>query len=371
MTARVLVVGGGITGLDRRPHAGPLDRARRRGDRGARGRRPPRRQAADVAVRRRPAVDEGADAFLARVPHATALAREVGLGELTSPTAATAAVWFDGCTRSPRGCCSACRPTSCGCRGAACCRSAASCAPPRSRCSPAATTPTRSAPWCAAGSATRSTSASSTPSSAASTPPTPTASAWRWCRSWRLSPEAGAACCSAPDGAAPTPRRRPDRCSTPRSAGWPTSWTPSRPRPRDGGVTIRTGCRVATLAADGRRWRVDGEAFDAVVLATPAAPTAPLARRRRPGGRPAAGDDGPRRRRPRHARRPRVARAAAWTQRLPRAQAGAAHGDGGVVRLAEVGPLAAAARARCCVCRSGATGCPSTTSTTTTCWREP
>ncbi len=42
------------------------------------------------------AVDEGADAFLARVPHATALATDVGLGEdLTSPTGASAAVWFD------------------------------------------------------------------------------------------------------------------------------------------------------------------------------------------------------------------------------------------------------------------------------------
>lgn len=42
-------------------------------------------------------VDEGADAFLARVPHATSLARAVGLGDaLTSPTAASAAVWCDG-----------------------------------------------------------------------------------------------------------------------------------------------------------------------------------------------------------------------------------------------------------------------------------
>ncbi|MBA3288571.1 MAG: protoporphyrinogen oxidase, partial [Acidimicrobiia bacterium] len=42
-----------------------------------------------------PAVDEGADAFLARVPEATALAARVGLGDaLTSPTGATAAVWY-------------------------------------------------------------------------------------------------------------------------------------------------------------------------------------------------------------------------------------------------------------------------------------
>ena len=42
------------------------------------------------------------------------------------------------------------------------------------------------------------------------------------------------------------------------------------------GVTIRTRSPVSTLAADGPRWRADGDPFDAVVLATPAAPTAPL-----------------------------------------------------------------------------------------------
>ncbi|MFZ9629195.1 MAG: protoporphyrinogen oxidase [Ilumatobacteraceae bacterium] len=42
-----------------------------------------------------PGVDEGPDAFLARLPWATALAREVGLGErLTSPQAAGAALWW-------------------------------------------------------------------------------------------------------------------------------------------------------------------------------------------------------------------------------------------------------------------------------------
>ena len=42
------------------------------------------------------AIDEGADAFLARVPWGTALARAVGLGEqLVSPAASRAAVWWD------------------------------------------------------------------------------------------------------------------------------------------------------------------------------------------------------------------------------------------------------------------------------------
>jgi protoporphyrinogen/coproporphyrinogen III oxidase len=43
-----------------------------------------------------PAVDEGADAFLARVPWATELAHRVGLGEqLTSPAAQKASIWHD------------------------------------------------------------------------------------------------------------------------------------------------------------------------------------------------------------------------------------------------------------------------------------
>ena len=42
------------------------------------------------------AIDEGADAFLARTPEAVQLAERAGLGELTSPTDATAAVWHDG-----------------------------------------------------------------------------------------------------------------------------------------------------------------------------------------------------------------------------------------------------------------------------------
>jgi oxygen-dependent protoporphyrinogen oxidase len=51
-----------------------------------------------------PAVDEGADSFLARSPEAVALARRVGLGDtLTSPTGARAAVWYDGLHDLPEG----------------------------------------------------------------------------------------------------------------------------------------------------------------------------------------------------------------------------------------------------------------------------
>lgn len=49
-------------------------------------------------------IDEGADAFLTRVPHAMALARELGLGDaLTSPAVAAANVWWNGLHRIPEG----------------------------------------------------------------------------------------------------------------------------------------------------------------------------------------------------------------------------------------------------------------------------
>ena len=48
-------------------------------------------------------VDEGADAFLLRSPDASALAARVGLTDLVSPTAASAAVWHDGLHAIPGG----------------------------------------------------------------------------------------------------------------------------------------------------------------------------------------------------------------------------------------------------------------------------
>ena len=51
-----------------------------------------------------PAIDEGADAFLARVPWAVDLARRVELGEsLTSPAVGKAAVWWNGLHDIPEG----------------------------------------------------------------------------------------------------------------------------------------------------------------------------------------------------------------------------------------------------------------------------
>ncbi len=49
-------------------------------------------------------IDEGADAFLARIPWATDLARAVGLGDqLVSPNARSAAVWWDALHTIPEG----------------------------------------------------------------------------------------------------------------------------------------------------------------------------------------------------------------------------------------------------------------------------
>ncbi|KAB2892133.1 MAG: desaturase, partial [Burkholderiaceae bacterium] len=44
------------------------------------------------------------------------------------------------------------------------------------------------------------------------------------------------------------------------------------------GAQVRAGQRVQAIATDGRAWRVDGEPFDAVVLATPSTEAARLAR---------------------------------------------------------------------------------------------
>ena len=86
------------------------------------------------------------------------------------------------------------------------------------------------------------------------------------------------------------------------------------------------------------KWRVDDDPVDAVVLATPAR------RRRRRSTTPRRSWPGCWRRSTTPASssspgRGRVARPARRTQRLSRAQARPEDGDGGVVRLAEVGPL--------------------------------
>ena len=95
----VAVVGGGITGLSAAYHL-----CHRAGEGGA----PAPRVTLFEADERLggkirtspfaglPAVDEGADAFLARVPWAVDLAHELGLDDLVSPATGRAYVWWDG-----------------------------------------------------------------------------------------------------------------------------------------------------------------------------------------------------------------------------------------------------------------------------------
>jgi ferrochelatase/protoporphyrinogen oxidase len=102
VTERVLVVGGGIAGLAAAvalvEHGGVDVELREATDR--LGGKITTSPFAGVD-----AVDEGGDAFLVRQPHAIDLAHRVGLGadEITSPSPASATVWHDGLHRLPAG----------------------------------------------------------------------------------------------------------------------------------------------------------------------------------------------------------------------------------------------------------------------------
>jgi oxygen-dependent protoporphyrinogen oxidase len=99
-TRHVVVVGGGITGLAAAYHLMTL------------GVRVTLLEAADrlggkirtTPFAGLPAVDEGPDAYLTRVPFAATLAREVGLGDaITSPASGTASIWSNGLHTIPSG----------------------------------------------------------------------------------------------------------------------------------------------------------------------------------------------------------------------------------------------------------------------------
>ena len=104
-TRRVAVIGGGITGAAAAHHLGlaladgTLDRVvlfEAEKDVGGRSQSTPFAGLEHI--------DCGPDAFLARVPDATALAAEVGLtGELVHPQRVGAAVWYDGMHDIPEG----------------------------------------------------------------------------------------------------------------------------------------------------------------------------------------------------------------------------------------------------------------------------
>jgi protoporphyrinogen/coproporphyrinogen III oxidase len=224
------------------------------------------------------AVDEGADAFLARVPNATALAGEVGLGaELTSPTGATAAVWYDGLHSIPEGLLLGvpadivrlARSDLLTWRG-------------KARAAIEPLLPRRGGDDDSIGALVRarfgdevherlvdalvgSIYAADTDRFSLAMVPQLAALAGRG-RSLLLSARAmrpAGPVAGGPVFAAPA-RGMSSLVDAVASAASAL------------GVTIAAGCPVRSLARDGTAWRVDDRRFDAVVLATPAAPTAPL-----------------------------------------------------------------------------------------------
>ena len=116
MSRRVVVVGGGIAGLDRRRTARRDARPRRRRRRAPRG--AATASAASCGRRRSPAARRSTRAPTPSSPESPTARRSpsasASAGELTSP-ATRRAPWCGttGCTASPTGCCSACRATSC------------------------------------------------------------------------------------------------------------------------------------------------------------------------------------------------------------------------------------------------------------------
>ncbi len=277
---RVLVVGGGITGLTvahalaRPGGTGGID--------------------LDIEVREAaprlggklhttpfaglPAVDEGGDAFLARVPHAAGLAAEVGLGDqLASPTGATAAVWFNGLHPIPEGLLLGvpadmlrlARSRLLSVRG-------------KLRAGLEPLLPRRADPGDSIGALVRSRFgdeveerlvdalvgsiyAADTDRFSLEMVPQLSSLAARG-RSLLLSARAlrhAAPATAGPVFLAPT-------------AGMASLVGAVAAAAAAGGVRISTSCVVSSLAADGASWRADDERFDAVVLATPAAPTAPV-----------------------------------------------------------------------------------------------
>ncbi len=339
VTGRVLVVGAGITGLTVAHHlAGLLPDATievREADRRLGG------KLLTTPFAGLPAVDEGGDAFLARVPHATALAHAVGLGdELTSPTSATAAVWYAGLHAIPEGLLLGvpadmvrlARSDLLTWRGKA--RAALEPLLPRSASGDSIGTLVRARFGAEVqerlvDALVGSIYAADTDRFSLAMVPQLAALAGRG-RSLLLSARAIRA--AAPPATGPVfyaPRRGMGSLV----AAVATAATSPRRDPDDGITGHRRRRRRPPVAR--RRRRVRRRRAGHTGRGDRAAP-----RREHAGDVATAGDDGPRRRRAGHAGRAGLARAAARPQRLPRAQAGAGTRHGRVLRLAEVGPLA-------------------------------
>ena len=273
---RVLVVGGGISGLATASFLSALvDRERvaielREADERLGG------KLHTTPFAGLPAVDEGADAFLARVPDAADLARSLEL-DLTSPTAASAAVWYHGLHPIPEGVLlgvpsDIARLATTGLlslRG-------------KLRAAVEPLLPRRDDPDDSIGALVRgrfgdevherlvdalvgSIYATDTDHASLAMVPQLAALAGRG-RSLLLNARAMRGATPAADG---------PLFLAPRS-GMTALATAVADDATARGVSVRTGTRVSSLAADGSAWRADDDPFDVVVLATPAAPTAPV-----------------------------------------------------------------------------------------------
>ncbi|MDQ3543271.1 MAG: protoporphyrinogen oxidase [Actinomycetota bacterium] len=277
MTRRVVIVGGGIAGLT------VAERLTALVDPGAVT--VELREATDrvggklktTPFAGRPAVDEGADAFLARVPAGVALANRVGLGdELTSPTAATAAVWHERLHPIPEG-------LLLGVPGAITGLATSGLLSVRGKLRAALepVLPRTRGIGDSIGRLVRARfgnevherlvdalvgSIYAANTDAFSLAMVPQLADLATHRSLLL-------------GARSTQRNRP-AANGPLfyapSDGMETLATATRVAAQTAGATISTGAPVATIAHDGTAWRVDGDPADVVVLATPAAPTSSL-----------------------------------------------------------------------------------------------
>jgi oxygen-dependent protoporphyrinogen oxidase len=226
----------------------------------------------------RAAIDEGADAFLARVPAGVGLARRVGLGDaLTSPTGAPAAVWHHGLHRIPDG---LMLGVPGGVAGLATSRLLSVRGKLRAAVEPLL--PRSADPHDSIGSVIRARFGDEVherlvDSLVGSIYATDTD---------RFSLAMVPQLAELADGnrslllaARALRRSRPptgDPIFYAPATGMEALAAETRAAAERGGVTVRTGSPVATLERDGDGWRVDDERADAVVLATPAALTAPL-----------------------------------------------------------------------------------------------
>jgi len=277
MTRRVVIVGGGIAGLTVAERLSALVDT---GDVSVELRETTDRVGGKLRTTPfagRAAVDEGADAFLARVPAGIGLAERVGLGDsLTSPTSANAAVWHERLHPIPDG-------LLLGVPGAITGLATSRLLSVRGKLRAALEPllPRTRDDRDSIGRLVRARfgnevherlvdalvgSIYATDTDAFSLAMVPQLADLAGHRSLLL-------------GARSTQRNRPsatDPVFYAPSAGMETLATATGAAAESRGATVRRGSAVKIIERDGNAWRVDGDMADAVVLATPAAPTADL-----------------------------------------------------------------------------------------------